>query len=115
MTKSTTDLATAVLRDLSVIDATETGDADDVAHIQDVYALKFEYLNDLELVYWSPSEIPGPIFLAVRDLIANEVRGTYGESIPPETRNAREMEILKIIRRHLHKRSSGLPVKALYF
>lgn len=115
MSKTTAELATAVLRELNVIDATETPDSEDTAYITTLYQDKFEELNDKELVYWSRDEIPGPIFLAIRDLIINEARGTYGQPQTPEDKEAREVIILKRVRAHMHKRPSGLPVMARYY
>jgi len=117
-TRTTTELAVAVLRHLAVIDATQTSsdaDAADILYIQTLYADKFEELNDMELTYWSPNEVPKPIFLAVRDLIANEARGNYGEPMGVADKESAEIIILKRIRRHMHQRSSGLPTKAQYF
>jgi hypothetical protein len=117
-TKTTTELAVAVLRHLSVIDATQTStdaDAADISFIQSLYADKFEELNDMELTYWAPDEVPQPIFLAIRDLIANEARGNYGEPMAVDAKEAAEIIILKRIRRHMHQRSSGIPTKAQYF
>lgn len=117
-TRTTTELAIAVLRHLSVIDASQDetdADAEDIAHVKALYADKFEELNDMELTYWAPDEVPRPIFLAVRDLIANEARGTYGEPMGVDAKEAAEIIILKRIRRHVHLRSSGLPTRAQYF
>lgn len=116
MSRSVADLAVAVLREMNVLEASETTpDLEDSAYIAQLYADKFEELNDMELTYWDASEIPNPIFLAVRDLIINEARGTYGTPQAPEDKEARELIILRRIRRHMQKRSSGLPVKATYF
>lgn len=117
-TKTTTELAVAVLRHLSVIDASQDetdADAEDIAHIQALYSDVFEQLNDMELTYWAANEVPKPIFLAVRDLVANEARGTYGEPMAVDAKEAAEIIILKRIRRHMQQRSSGLPTKAQYF
>lgn len=101
---------------MNVMDASETTpDTEDSTYIAELYAAKFEELNDMELTYWDAAEIPAPIFLAVRDLIINEARGTYGTPQAPEDKEARELIILRRIRRHMHKRSSGQPVKATYF
>lgn len=115
MSRTVADLGIAVLREMNVIDATESPDTEDAAYIAQLYADKFEELNDMELTYWAASEIPNPIFLAVRDLIINEARGTYGTPQAPEDKEAREVLILKRIRRHMHKRSSGLQVWTRYF
>lgn len=117
-TKTTTELAVAVLRYLSVLDATQDendADADDITHVQDVYADKFAELSDMELTYWAADEVPSAIFLAVRDLVANELRGTYGEVWPIQQKEADEIVILKRIRRHVHMRSSNLPVRAKFY
>lgn len=116
MSRTVAELTLAVLREMNVLDASEsTPDTEDSTYIAQLYADKFEELNDMELTYWSSDEIPNPIFLAVRDLIINEARGTYGTPQAPEDKEAREALILKRIRRHMHKRSSGLSVWTRYF
>jgi len=118
MSKTTTQLAVAVLRQLSVLDASEdenNADAEDIAYIQDLYASKFHELADEELTYWTPDEVPDPLFLAIRDLVANEARGTYGEPLLPSVKEAEEIIIKKRIRLNMHLRSSKLPTKAEYF
>jgi hypothetical protein len=115
--KTESDLATAVLRELGVVDADETPDSSDSTLVIDVYRSKWEEIasHGNELVYWSRSSIPLPVFLIVRDLIMNEVRGTFGEPQLPEERDARENVILKRLRRHVATQSSGLSVRATYY
>jgi hypothetical protein len=113
--KTGADLGTAVLQELNINDAAETPDAEDLAYVAGIYAVKYEELADRELCYWPADAIPGAIFIVIRDLIINEVAGTYGQVQTREDKEAREDVILKRLRRHMQKRSSGLPVFARYF
>lgn len=113
--KTQAELATQVLRDLNVIDASESADSEDSTYVMGKYASKYEELLDRELCYWPLDAIPNAIFIPVCDLVANEVRSTFGELQSPEDKLAREDTVLRQIRRHMQKRASGLPVKATYF
>ena len=117
MSYTTTQLATAVLQRLGVLDATETAAATDVTYITDVWAAKWEELSahGLELTYFSYDDIPNPVFLTLRDLMANEVRGEYGKPISASEKEQEEMIILRRLRRHVATQASGLPGQALYF
>ena len=110
-----TQLATQVLRDLNAIDASEAPDTEDETYVIGKYGTKYEELADDELCYWPLDAIPGAIFQAVCDLVALEVMGTYGTPQAPEDKEAREEVLLRRLRKHMRKRSSGLPVKAVYF
>jgi hypothetical protein len=113
--KTQAELAIAVLRKLNVIDAAETADTEDSDYVIAEYVSKYEELADRELNYWPLDAIPGAIFGAVRDLIINDVAGTFGQVQTAEDQAAREDVILKKLRRHMQKRSSGLPVFTRYF
>jgi hypothetical protein len=113
--KTSSDLATAVLRELNAIDASETPDTVDTDYVVEIYTSKYEELGDRELCYWPLDEIPGVVFITLRDLIINEVRGTFGEPQSPEDKLTRETAILRRLREHMQRRSSGLPVRATYF
>lgn len=114
-TKTSAQLSASVLRYLGVIDATESADSDDETYIGGVYEDVYEEMADKELVYWPLNSIPGPIFNAMRDLIANEVANAYGQEQRPEDQQARKVVLMKPFHRHVQKRSSGLPVKGKYF
>ena len=119
MSKTKTELSLAVLRELGVIDAEESptvGDAD-IDYVILIYEDKFEQLAapGREYVYWPRDEIPVPVFLALRDLIGNEVRGAFGEPMAPEDKEQRETVILKQLRRHMQLEATGLPTQAEYF
>ena len=119
MSKTKTELAVAVLRDIGVIDATESptvGD-EDVDYVISIYEDKFEQLAapGREMVYWPRDEIPVPVFLSLRDMIANEVKGPFGEPMAPEDKEARETVILKQFRRHMRREATGNPTAGEYF
>ena len=110
-------LATAVLQRLGVLDATETADATDITYISDVWAAKWEEItaHGMELTYFSHDDIPNPVFLIIRDLMANEVRGEYGRPISAAEKETEELVILRRLRRHVATQASGAPTKAVFF
>ena len=144
LTSTTADLAEAVLRELGVIDATESPEANDETYVINAYNFKFDELVDRELAYWSKTAIPNQIFIAVRDLIINElvdrelaywtktaipnqiflsvrdliineVRGAFGEPLSAEQKEMQEIIILRQFRRHTQRRASGHATVADYF
>lgn len=117
MTKTTTELADAALRELGVVDAEETPDTVDRTYVADRYAEKFAEMSapGLELTYWPAADIPDAIFLTLRDLVINEIRGAYGEPMAPEDKDARERVILMRLRRHTARGPTGLRTQAEYF
>lgn len=112
--KTTTNLADAVLRELGVVDAEETPDSVDRTYVTDRYSEKYAYLAGpgMELAYWSESSIPDEIFLTLRDLMVNEVRGAFGDPVDPNEKEAREAALLRPLRRHTMVESSGIPAQA---
>lgn len=117
MTKTTSDLAEAVLRELGVVDADEPVDTEDETYVADTYRSKWEELSahGMELTYWAYEAIPNPAFLIMRDLVMLEVMGAFGQPLPPGEKDAREQVILRRLRRHVSVQSSKRPVEADYF
>lgn len=117
MSYTTTQLATATLQRLGVLNATETAASTDVTYITDVWAAKWEELSahGQELTYFSYDDIPNPVFLIIRDLMANEIRGEYGKPTSAADKEAEETIILRRLRRHVATQATGLPGTALYF
>ena len=116
-TKTKAELAEAVLRHLTVIDATESPDSDDEAHVIAAYEDKFQEIraHGVNLTYWKRDTIPGEVFLILRDLVALEVMPAFGQLINAADKEASEQIIFKRLRRHVSTQSSGLPVRATYF
>ena len=117
MSYTTSQLATAVLQHLGVLDATETIASTDQTYITDVWGAKWEEISGhgQELTYFSYDDIPNPVFLIIRDLVANEVRGAYGRPISAAEKEQEEIIILRKLRRHLSVQATGLPGTAVYF
>ena len=115
LTSTVSDLVTAVLRKMTVIDATETPDSDDVSFVTDAYNRKFDQLQDQEIAYWVKTAIPNSIFSAVRDLIVNEVREAYGDGMSAEEKEKEEIILLRPIRRHIRRAASGHEAEVDYF
>ena len=117
MYKTTTELATAVLRHLGELASDGTIDTEDETYITGVYNDKWDQLSDESwgLFYWERTNIPKVCFLTVRDLITNEVKSAYGHQQTVAQKDMDEAIILKALRRHVAVRDSGHPVRAEYF
>lgn len=117
MSYTTSQLATAVLRHLSVIDAAESADSTDESYITDVWSAKWEELSShgAELTYFPHDDIPNPVFLIIRDLVALEVQGNFGQPIDAATKEQLEQVILRRLRRHVQVQGSRKPVRAVYY
>lgn len=115
LTSTIDELVTAVLRKMTVIDATETPDADDVTFVTEAYNKKFYQMQDQDLAYWTRTAIPNTIFSAVRDLIVNEVREAYGDGMSAAEKESEELILLRPIRRHVNRKPSGNETQADYF
>ncbi len=117
MTKTVSDLSTAVLRHLRVADAVDDADSADITLVQDAYQSLWEELSahGHELTYWHYEAIPLPVFLILRDLVSLEVQDSFGKVISPAERYQQREILLRRLRRHVHTASSGLQTKANYF
>ena len=74
-----------------------------------------DVLDKPALTYWKRDDIPPAVFLIMRDLVALEVRSAFGQPVNASGKEAEEMIILKRLRRHTSVKSSGLPVRAVYY
>ena len=115
MARTRQELATSVLTELAVIGASETPTADDATLIKNAYNDKYEQWADEELVYWELDEIPNAIFLPIRDIIMNEVRGSFGEPVPAAEKMGTEDALTSRLRRHMARETSGHRTEAEYF
>lgn len=111
------DLTEAVLRSLAILDATESPSSEDETYITDVWSAKWEELSGhgMEVTYFAYNDIPNPVFLTIRDLVANEVRGAYGKPLSAAEKEAEEVVILRRLRRHIQSQATGRPGVAQYF
>lgn len=115
LTKTRAELAEAVLKKLVVIDITETAATEDSDAVIDAYDAKYDELVDQEIAYWSRDAIPNAIFAAVVNLIANEVRESYGEPMSAQAKEQEEIILLRPLRKHTQRRPSGHATEADYF
>lgn len=109
MSKTSTQLADAVLRELGVVDAEETPDTVDRTYVSGVYTDKHAELSapGRELAYWPVATIPDGVFIPLRNLIMLEVQGAYGEPVDPVEKEAREAVLLRAFHRHTARGASG--------
>lgn len=117
MTKTTTELADAILKDMAVYGIDETPETAHRTYVTDAYADVWEEINGngREMVYWPQAEIPLPIFNIMRDLVKVEVQGAFGQMVPDDVREQRRRLVLRRLYKHIAVEGSGLPVKAEYF
>ena len=111
MAKTKSQLATAVLQQLSVLAAEEAASADDSNTVQTIYEDRLERLYDDELAYWLADEIPEAVFRAVVILIANEAAPTFGQIFDPSA----ELYAEGLLKKHNTKQSTGEPIEAVYY
>lgn len=113
------DLVTAVLSQLRVIGADETPDAADFADVTAHYADLHDELKDNGLCYWpntadDTAEIPGAIFRALANVLAEDASDSFGKE-PPKLQDNDGQVItgrpfgLRQIRKHMAKKPSGEP------
>ena len=119
-TKTTQQLATAVMRRLGAIDMNKEPSAAERTWITQLYEDKIEELIPADRVYWTTAEIPQAIFGAMTRIIAEEFAPTIGMPVPTEQdESGQAMSIgnrgLMMLKRHLAVEASGLPTKAVYF
>jgi hypothetical protein len=110
-TKTPAELAEAVLKELVVIDITETPDDEDADPVIEAYQLKYAEKArpgfGMETVWHKRDEIPEEIFLIWRDLIINEVKGSFGEPMSPQEKDANEIFIMKRLLKMIGKPGKG--------
>ncbi len=123
MTRTTTELATEVMRLPNWIDALETPDSADDAYIKRVYTDWFAYAStqDRDIVYWSEATIPNEAFLPLVRIIADLCGPAFGDPAPQEVdvESGRPVSMGKkgwdLLRRLTSRKTSGLPARASYY
>ena len=104
-------MATAVMRDLGLIDAAQSPAADDSLFIRERYQDLMEELRDDSICYWPDNSIPVVVFERVVKLVAMSVGGAFGLPFPTGTDLNRELDAARTrIRRHTAHKVSGMPV-----
>lgn len=124
--KTRQELARDVLRQLGVVDALETPPAEHSAYVEDAYGHKLAELRDKALCYWpntsrSSAEIPEAIYGALVDIMADDCADAFGVKTEPviDADTNKPMSLgargMRNLRRHISKRPSGEPTRAVYF
>lgn len=113
--KTRAELAEAVLKKLVVIDAWETAASEDSTFVIAAYDAKYDELVDQEIAYWTRDAIPNAIYAAVVNLIANEVRESFGDLMSAQEKEQEEVILLRPLRKHKQVRPSGHSTTADYF
>jgi hypothetical protein len=123
MSRTTTELATEVMRLPNWISQDETPDSADDAHIKRIYSDWFAYaqMQEREIVYWSEDTIPNEAFLAIVRIIADMVGPSFGDPAPVEIDVETGMQVSmgkkgwNMLRRLTARESSGLSAPGTYF
>ena len=108
-TRTLQNLSKSVMEKLAVIDALESPSAQDHSLIAERYAEIFDALAEEELAYWPTGEIPLIVFPALTDLVALHVGSAFGRPmVAVSDIEAAEIPIKRRLRKHTHKRASGV-------
>lgn len=118
--KSPSELATAVMRRLGLIDVNKQPTAAEQAALIDHYYDKLEELAPENLVYWPTSQIPRAVFGAMVRIVAEEFATTLGKDVPTEQIEGGPAVTIgnhgmHMLRKHVARAATGLPTKAQYF
>ena len=119
-TRTTQELATAVMRRLGAIDINKEPTDAQRSAISNLYEEKLAELIPEDRVYWTSDAIPLAVFGAMTRIIAEEFAPSIGMEIPTEqdeTGNAVSIgnHGLMMLKRHMAREPSGVPTAATYF
>ncbi len=115
LTRTTTELATEVLRSLAILAADETIASADETYITGVYNDLWDDLEGDNLAYWDKTAVPKVVFLVVRDLVALHVMSAYGQPIAVEDKEARDRLLRVRLRKHTATQATGHDQDVQYF
>lgn len=105
-TRTITDLATAVMTDLGILDSRQSPAAEDRAYIESRYTEALEELRDDGLVWWDAGAIPLAVFPGVVGYVMVLVSEAFGK--PRQVPLDVELEMAKRrIRRRVAKPTAG--------
>lgn len=110
MTRTVTDLATAVLRRLRVIGSSDTPGPARAAMVTTFYADHFQELEDDEIAFWDEASIPERAFTALVDLVAGRLAPSFGLS-----RADLEESGERRLRRLAAESSDGAPIAGEFY
>lgn len=119
-TRTTQELAEAVMRRLGAIDINKQPSAAERAWIEQLYEEKLAELIPADRVYWPSGEIPLGVFGAMSRILAEDVAPSIGMDIPTEQDEGGSVvsigeKGLRMLKRHMATAPSGLPTMADYF
>lgn len=116
-TRTSDDLVTETLRFLVIIGANETASVEDAAYVKARYYDKHAELcaPPDHIAYWDRDTVPSEIFLTMRDLLANEVKATFGKPQSPQDKEADDVIIMRRLRRQAARKAGGAAIQADYF
>lgn len=119
MAKTEAELARRVMLKMGKIDAETSPTAADQDFVISEYRSKYEEWKAEDLVYWSLSTtddvIPEAVFPVVVRLVLNEVQGAFGLPSTLEETEARNITLMRQLRRHMARQKTGMPTRAVYY
>jgi hypothetical protein len=121
MTKTTEDLATEVMRMNGWLDANETPDSEDAAHITRAYEGFYADWIIRDLVYWPVDAIPDEAFQHITRIIADAVAPAFGDKAPVEIDIETGQQVSMGhkgwlgLKRLTAKERTGMPAEGSYF
>lgn len=114
-TRTRTQLATAVLRHLGLVNAEEAPSATDMAYVKERYDGILAEMDDQNMVYWDDDAVPYIIYEPLVQLVALSVGTAYGIPSLAENIEAARLNYMRRIRRHTQKKSDGNSVRVEQF
>lgn len=96
MSKTDTDLAREVLRELSIIDAVEEANAEDDAFVKDQSLLLHELLSQKKISNWQADDIPDYAFRHLVRYVAFFCGPAFGIRFDPNEELLRENSLRRV-------------------
>src|ERR1700746_621812 len=115
------DLRNQALTALTVLDPTESPDADTIARVDPIIQQVIEGLDDENCLIFDPSTtvdtavIPARVMLALKELVEVELGPGYGRSKTKTEQDQDRRMALKRLRRSILQGNDPIPVLAEYF
>lgn len=96
MSKTDTDLAREVLRELAILDAVEEANAEDDAFVKGKSVSLHELLSQKKISNWDPTEIPDQVFNHLARYVAYFCGPAFGIKFDPNEEIIRENALRRV-------------------
>lgn len=96
MSKTDTDLAREVLRELAILDAVEEANAEDDEFVKGKSIVLHELLSEKKISNWEPDEIPEYVFVHLARYLAYFCGPAFGIRFDPNEEIIRENALRRV-------------------